>query len=278
MKKAASPAITRVGPSGWGYSDWEGIVFPRRPAGHGHPLELLAGKFDTVEIASTYERPLRPEIARLYLAKVAHNPNFAFTAVLGRRFTRERCLDAAEVAEFKAGIRPLMSAGRLGCLVLSFPWAFRFTVENREFLIQLRRAFSPFPMAAEMKHASWLAEEALGTLIDYRLGFVNLDQAPHAGAMPLTSIVTSGPACFRLHGRDGRYWLREFSGESGRNDHFYPAGELEEMARRIRRAGAFAPGTFVTLTNSAAGKSVINALQLAAMLREHESAPHRAVA
>lgn len=270
--------MLRVGPSGWEYPDWEGLVLPRRALGRGHPLELLTSRFDTVEINTTFDRPLRPEIARLYAAIAGQNPRFAFTVVLARRFTRDRSLDPAEVAEFKAGLWPLYRAGRLGCLVLTFPWAFHFTRENREFLIQLRRTFYQFPLAVEMQHASWLADEALGTLVDYRLGFVNIDQPPYAGAMPAQAIVTSGAACFRLHGHDPGYWPREFSQQPGWNDYLYSSQELEQWAVRIRQAAVHAAGAFVTFVNPKGGKSVINAMQLAALLAEDNRTPHRAVA
>jgi len=278
MKPPPSAPLIRIGPSGWEYPDWQGVVLPRRSPGHGHPLEFLASRFDTVEINTTFDRPLRPEIARLYAAIAGHNPRFSFTVVLGRRFTRDRSLDPAEIDEFKAGLRPLHRAGRLGCLVLTFPWAFRFTMENREFLIQLRRAFYQFPLAVEMQHASWLAEEALGTLIDYRLGFVNLDQPPYAGAMTAQAIVTSGAAHFRLHGHDPGYWPRQFAQQPGWNDYLYSPAELEQWAARIRHAAAHAAGAFVTFVNPAAGKSVINAMQLSALLAEDNRTPHRAVA
>lgn len=278
MKPSQLPPILRIGPSGWEYPDWDGVVYPRRRPGGAHPLELLATQFDTVEITSTAERPLKPEISRLYLAKVRHNPRFSFTAVLARRFTWERSLDSQEIKEFKAGLWPLLSAGRLGSLVLSFPWAFRFTVENREFLIRLRREFYQFPLAVELRHASWLVEEALGTLIDYRLGFVNLDQTVYTGAMPPTSIVTSGAAYFRLHGRDPLYWKREFARTPGEDDYLYSASELQEWVSRIRHASRHAAGTFVILANSAKGKSVVNALQLSVLLTAGGEEPHQAAA
>lgn len=239
---------------------------------------MLTNRFDTVEINTTLDRPLRPEIARLYAAIAGRNPRFAFTVVLGRRFTRDRSLDPAEVAEFKAGLWPLYRSGRLGCLVLTFPWAFHFTRENREFLIQLRRAFYQFPLAVEMQHASWLADEALGTLVDYRLGFVNIDQPPHAGAMPAQAIVTSGAAYFRLHGHDPSYWPRQFAQQPGWNDYLYSPEELEQWAVRIRQAAAHAAGAFVTFVNPKGAKSVINAMQLSALLAEDNRTPHRAVA
>ena len=267
----------RVGPSGWDYPDWRGVVYPRAAPRSAHPLEYLACHFDVAEIESTFRQALRPEIARLYLAKVAHNPSFLFTAVLGRRFTHERSLDEAEVAAFKEGLWPLLRANRLGCLVLQFPWAFRFTAENREFLIQVRRAFHQFPMAVEMRHSSWMADEALGTLIDYRLGFVNLDQPPRASAMQPSALATTGIGYFRLHGRDAGYWRREFSGCGGADDYLYAPAELDLWAERIRHVRAHTRSTFVVLANPASGKSAVNALQLSRLLSE-DHRPQRAVA
>lgn len=274
-----SPSL-RVGPSGWEYPGWKGVVYPARRPGRAHPLEYLSRSFDVVEIESTFRRPLRPEVARLWLAKVARNPSFQFTAVLGRRFSYERSLDPVEVARFKEGLRPLLGAGRLGCLLLQFAWAFRFTPENREFLIQLRRAFHEFPMAVEMRHASWMAEEALGTFIDYRLGFANIDQPPQASATPPSALVTSSTAYVRLHGRDRDYWRREFESAPGLDDYLYSPAQLGQWKHRIEHVRAHAKTTFVILANPAAGRSVVNGLQLAALLGAEPDAhtPSRAVA
>ncbi len=272
------PPSLRIGPSGWSHPGWKGVVYPESEQDRRHPLEHLARHFDAAEIESTFHHPLRPEVAKLWLSKVSRNPSFQFTAVLGREFTHGRSLGPEAVARFKAGLSPLVRAKRLGCLLLQFPWAFRFTSENREFLIQLRRTFHEFPMAVEMRHASWLADEALGTLIDYRLGFVNIDQPPHASAMPATSLVTSGIGYVRLHGRDAGYWAREFREQSaGLDDYLYSPAELTEWKARIEHIRAHASGVFVITANSAAGKSVVNALQLTGLLGE-PSSPERAAA
>lgn len=271
------PPRLRIGPSGWEYPGWRGVIYPVAGARSLHPLEYLSRHFSAVEIESTFRRPLKAEVARLWLSKVAHNPAFQFTAVAARRFTYDRELDAGEVARFTDGLRPLVRAERMGCLVFQFPWAFRFTVENRDFLIRLRRTFHEFPMAAELRHASWQADEALGTLIDYRLGFVNIDQPTYTGAMPASALVTSSVGYIRLHGRDKSYWLREFRGGNGLNDYLYSPQELAEWKERIEHVHAHAGATFVVTANPAGGKSVVNALQLAGLLTNH-SAPERAVA
>lgn len=254
-------------------------MYPRpRPRGF-HELEYLAEFFRVVEINTSFYQPLRAEISRLWLQKVAHIPDFVFTAKLNRRFTHDRVLDTAEAANFKEGLWPLLRAGKLGCLLMQFPWSFRFTEENRDFLIRLRRTFHEFPLAVEMRHSSWMYEEALGVLIDYRLGFCNLDQPSYAHAMPPTAIVTSRIGYVRLHGHARPDWQSEWADRqvvSGSNHYLYTTAELEEWKRRIDQISSQARSVFVITNNDARGGSVVNALQLEAMLgREPGYAPPR---
>ncbi|MCC6861358.1 MAG: DUF72 domain-containing protein [Bryobacterales bacterium] len=244
------PASPLCAPSGWAHPNWNGLVYPQlRPPGF-HRLAYLARHFDLVEIDASRHAPLRPEISRLWLRKAG--PATTFTALLSRRFTEERDLDPAAVREFKDGLWPLLRAGRLGCLLMEFPRAFRFTRENRDFLIALRRTFHEFPLAAEMRHGSWMLDEALGALMDYRIGFCNLDQAPWTRAMPPAAIVTSGIGYVRLHGRGPGY--------------LYSPAELEEWRVRIERVAAHTNACYVVTTNTDRGKSVVNALELQALL------------
>ena len=192
-----------------------------------------------------------------------------FTAKLGRRFTHERLIGSGEVAQFKEGLWPLLRARKLGCLLMQFPWTFRYTQENREYLISLRRAFHEFPLVAEMRHGSWMHEEALGTLIDYRVGFANIDQAAYTKAMPPSSFVTSAVGYVRLHGRNPQDWQREFGRAVkpiAAHDYLYSTAELAEWKPRIEHVQRHSAVTFVFANNDVGGKSVVNALQLAEIL------------
>lgn len=263
------PRTLYCGPSGWSYPHWNGIVYPRlKPKGF-HPLEDLSTFFDAVEINTSFYQPIQAELASLWVKKVAHNPKFLFTAKLGRRFTHERSLRAAEIANFKEGLWPLHRARKLGCVLMQFPWSFRYTEENRAFVIVLRRAFHEFPLVAEMRHSSWLHEEALGTLIDYRVGFANIDQAPYTKGMPPASLLTSRIGYVRLHGRNPQHWEREFgrpARATAAHDYLYSAKELEEWKQRVEQIQEHAATTFVFANNDAGGKSVVNALQLEQIL------------
>lgn len=255
-----SPKL-RIGPAGWDYPSWQRLLYPNpRPRGF-HPLQFLAGLFDAVEINTSFYRPLRPELARLWASQVASNPEFRFTAKLGRRFTHERVLEESELREAIAGFVPLQDAGRLGCLLMQFPWSFRFTAENRDLLIRLRRAFHEFPLAAEMRHESWMAPEALGVLVDYHIGFVNIDQPRTVRAMPPTSFLTTGTGYVRLHGR-----LADPVTRAARSDYMFSLSELEEWKARIQRFHHLADSTYVVFNNNARARSAVNALQLECLL------------
>ncbi|MGC4052046.1 MAG: DUF72 domain-containing protein [Paludibaculum sp.] len=134
-----------IGPSGWHRADWVSTVYPKPAARGWHPLDTLARYVDVAEIGQTFAGPLRQEIAKLYAKKVERNADFQFTALLERRFTYDRDLNEAAVEAWKVGMMPLSRARRLGAVVMQFPWAFRFTEENKQFLIKLRRTFHEFP-------------------------------------------------------------------------------------------------------------------------------------
>ncbi|HLH01067.1 MAG TPA: DUF72 domain-containing protein [Bryobacteraceae bacterium] len=276
------PQTLYCGPSGWSYPHWDGIVYPKLKTRAFHPLEQIAAYFDAVEINTTFYQNIRPEIARLWLRKIEHNPKFMFTAKLGRRFTHERLLNAVEIGQFKDGLWPLLRARKLGCVLMQFPWTFRYTDENREHLIAVRRAFHEFPLVAEMRHGSWIHEEALGTLIDYNIGFANIDQAAYTKAMPPTAVLTSGIGYVRLHGRNSQDWQREFrraTQPTPAHDYLYSREELIEWKGRIQEIRQHAAVTFVFANNDVGGKAVVNALQLAEMCGdERKAAPAELIA
>jgi uncharacterized protein YecE (DUF72 family) len=254
-----------IGSAGWSYPHWNGVVYP---AAHGtgfHPLEFISRHLDCVEINSSFYQPLKPELVKLWIKKVERNPHFQFTAKLHKQFTHQRVLSDAEVAAFKEGLWPLLKSGKMGALLLQFPWGYRFTEENRDFFIRLRRAFHEFPLVAEMRHESWLAEEAQGVFLDYKVGFCNIDQPEYTRAMPPTAILTSAVGYVRLHGRNPLNSLGGFEPSAARlrqHDYLYSEDELAEWQERIERVARFSDRTFVVFNNDAAGKSVVNALQL----------------
>jgi uncharacterized protein YecE (DUF72 family) len=177
-------------------------------------------------------------------------------------------LDPEAIREFQDGLAPLMKANRFGCLLMQFPWSFRFTAENRDFLIRLRRAFHGYPLAAEMRHSSWALDEAVGTFIDYHIAFCNIDQPVYTKAMPPTSYLTSSIGYVRLHGRNCFNWYQDNEDPTRvhRYDYMYSDEELAQWQKRIEKIRSCAANTYVVFNNDAGGKAVVNALQMQALL------------
>jgi uncharacterized protein YecE (DUF72 family) len=231
-----------------------------------------------VEVNTSFYQPLRPEIVRLWIKKVEQNPKFLFCAKLNRRFTHDRMLAPGEIKTFKEGLWPLLQAKKFGCLLMQFPWTFRYTEENRAYFIKVRRAFGEFPLAAEMRHASWSHDEAVGTFIDHRVAFCNIDQAAYTKAMPPTDFVTSPIVYVRLHGRNPQDWTHEFekAGKpAARHDYLYSTAELTDWRDRIDRMHPFASSAFVFMNNDIGGKAIVNGIQLSELLGDDR---HRAPA
>jgi uncharacterized protein YecE (DUF72 family) len=265
----------RIGVAGWNFPDWYGTVYPKRPRGGFHPLEFLAQRVDAVEIVSSFYESPRPELSRLWMRKVERNDRFMFTARLGREFTHERRLDAEPVREFIRGMEPLAAGGKLGAVLMQFPFSFRFTEENKQMLIRLRRLFHMFPLVAEMRHQSWTSPEGLGTLIDYHVGYANLDQPERQGAAGPASHLTSGTGYVKFHGRRCGAAHEMFDDRGERrtgNDYLYGIEEMEAWRGRIEHIGRFAETGYVIFNNDGGGKAVINSLQMQGMMGTAEKA------
>jgi uncharacterized protein YecE (DUF72 family) len=269
MPSSQPSPLLRIGPAGWTFPHWDRFVYPRPKPRSFHPLEFLADRFDAVEIVQTFYEDLRPELARLWTLRVAHNRRFQFTARLHRDFTHERMLHTARVNAWSEGLAQLAGSGKLGCVLMQFPSAFRFTAENKDFLIRLRRAFHQFPLVAELRHVSWATDEGLGTLLDYHIGYCNLDQPPSVWATVPGSHLTWRVGYVKLHGRKTGPAHDAFDDRQFRttgNDYLYSPADLEQWKGRIARFAPVAESTFVIFNNDSAGKSVVNALQMQSYL------------
>lgn len=262
--------MIRYGPAGFQYKDWEGIVYPS-PAPRGFdPLRYVAGYFDTVEINSSFYGPPRAASAAAWARRVEANPRFRFTAKLHQRFTHQRASawTQAEVDDVRAGFDPLMEADKLGAVLLQFPWSFRRTDQNREWLADVARTFAQYPLVLEVRHESWNTPELFRGLLERGIGFVNIDQPLFRDSIAPTAHATSPVGYVRVHGRNYQDWFREKAGRDERYDYLYSADELRPWAERTAQIAAEAPteDVFVVTNNHFRGKAAAAAVMLRAMV------------
>lgn len=259
----------RVGPAGWSYKDWEGLVYPQKPGAKFDPLEYLARFFDTIEINSSFYRPFTPSTANSWARRVAEATDFTFTAKLNRVFTHERGkATEADEKEVREGMDALRSKGKLGAMLIQFPWSFKNTDEDRVYLMKLLDRFKEYPLVLEIRHSSWNNPQIYEWLEELGVGICNIDQPLFTKSVKPAALTTSQVGYVRLHGRNYEDWFREKAPRDDRYNYLYSVDELEPWITRIKEMAAKTKESYVITNNHFRGQAVVNALEIKATLEE----------
>jgi uncharacterized protein YecE (DUF72 family) len=261
--------MIRVGPAGWSYPDSPGHVYPADVPSRFDALAFTASYFDTIEINSTFYRPQPPKTCAAWVRRVAHNPDFRFTAKLWRRFTHEPDPWTAEdVRVATEGLEVLRTEGRFGALLVQFPWSFKPGRESTERLARLAGDLAGWPLVVEVRHGAWAHREHALRLRELGLGFCNIDQPLIGDSLGPTAGVTGPVGYVRFHGRNDDQWFAEHEDSAQRYNYLYGAAELEPWVERIRKVarGEGVTDVYVVSNNHFEGKGPANALMIRAML------------
>jgi uncharacterized protein YecE (DUF72 family) len=266
-KGAGAPERIRVGPAGWSYQDWAGQVYPKPPPRGFDPLRYLAQYFDAIEINSTFYRIPDAKMTQRWVARVADQPGFRFTAKMWQGFTHDGTASAQDVTAFRQAMAPLQEAGRLGAVLMQFPYRFHHTTESRASVQRLAEAFQDYPLVLEIRHRSWDRAEVFAWLQALGIGFCNIDQPQVSYGIGLTQVVTSPMGYLRLHGRNTAMWFAEEANAAARYDYRYPAEELQELVEAAEGINRRARETYLITNNHFRGQAALNALELQYYLR-----------
>lgn len=260
-----SHRVIRVGPAGWSYPDWRGVVYPTRKSKTFHELEYLAQFFNVVEINTSFYNPPRPEVVKEWIRQV-EGKDFQFTAKLWQKFTHDRNAGPEDERVFKRGINPLAEANRLGAVLLQFPWSFKNNPENRQYVADLCKQFREHPLVLEVRHSSWNTPEIVEMLAELNVGFCNIDQPVIGRSIEPSQHVTAPVGYVRLHGRNYKEWFSAKDDAGERYNYLYSPEELEPWVKRIKHVASSGRVTFVITNNHARAKAIANALQLIALV------------
>ena len=140
-----------IGTSGWSYpkgaGTWTGHFYP---AGKTNELEYYGQYFNTVEINSSFYRPLNPGYVYNWARRVPGG--FLFTVKLWQKFThpemyKEATGETAVISQkdvdlFKRSIEPLAGYGKLGALLAQFPPSFKNDGFGQQILKAVIKAFN----------------------------------------------------------------------------------------------------------------------------------------
>jgi len=263
----------RVGPAGWIYKDWEGIVYPAGGGKSFDALAYLANYCDTIEINSSFYAPPKPNVAASWARKVRNNPNFRFTAKAWQRLSHDSGDEASSAlvetcAAVQTSMGPLADAGILGALLIQFPWRFRYAPENLEYLENLFRHLKDFPLVLEVRHGSWDKQAFSDFLCENNVALCNIDQPVIGNSIKPASSLTSRLGYFRFHGRNYNNWFKDGAGRDARYDYLYTGEEIRQLSGGIRKVHAKAEETYVVTNNHFRGQALVNAMEIMEELDE----------
>ena len=280
----------RIGTSGWSYptgkGTWNGVFYPprkgRRSAVPGFDeLSYYAEHFNTVEVNSSFYGTPRPDASRGWAERTP--PGFEFSLKLYQKFTHPGMykasrlgdlpatpeeLDAlarinrADVDQFKAGLEPLASAGKLGALLAQFPPSFKDTPESRAYLEWLLQVFREYPVSVELRHASW--SDHVGETVDllnaHGAAWTQIDEPKFRSSIRQNQLPNVRTFYYmRLHGRNAAQWWTHGATED-RYNYLYSTEELQPIAETATAARAIVKKAYLYMNNHFAAKSVANAV------------------
>lgn len=252
-----APTKIRIGPAGWSYKDWEGVVYPR----HGSkfdPLGYLAEYFDTIEINSPFYRIPPPTHSKSWVKRIAANDDFKFTTKIFRGFTHEPdAISKDDVKAFRNYLDPLIEADRLGAILIQFPWSFKNSPESRAKLEKIFTAFKDYPQSLEVRHSTFQVPEFYDFLDEHDVAWVNIDQPLFSDSVKPADTVTGPLAYARFHGRNYEKWFAHDESWE-RYNYLYSEKELEPWVERIEHM-ATQRDTYVITNNHFRGQAILNA-------------------
>ena len=294
-----SAADLRIGTSGWNYPSgrgtWNGVFYPpsRGRAGGFDELSFYAEHFNTVEVNSTFYGQPRPDVTRAWAGRTP--PGFEFSVKLYQKFTHpkmfkqayvkgvasgdaeaDRLLDVlakpnqSDLDDFKRGVDPLASSGKMGALLAQFPPSFKSDGPSRDYLAWLLHAFAGYSVAVELRHSTW--SDALGDTLALLNGsgaaLVQIDEPKFRLSIRQNQLPNTRSFHYmRLHGRNAAQWWTHDKAED-RYNYLYSADEVSEFVETLDAAREIVRKAYLYTNNHFSAKSVANAAMIKKQLGE----------
>lgn len=238
-----------VGCSGWFYSHWRGIFYPRQEPTTKNWFAYYSAAFETVELNAPFYRWPKPATIRRW--KRDAPPHFVYSVKVNQTITHEqRLVRTGRLVREYYGIADVLGP-QLGCFLFQFPPSYHYSPSRLKSIVT---QLDPLHRnAVEFRHRSWWRDSVYRTLAERGIVFC----AVSAPRLPEIIPPYQPWLYVRLSGRTR--WYR----------HDYSRDELTDWATRIVNAGA--SEAWIYFNNDREGYAIKNALTLRRMLRANHS-------
>ncbi|MGH9164481.1 MAG: DUF72 domain-containing protein [Acidimicrobiales bacterium] len=285
---AANVGTVLVGASAWSARSLvhETTWYPRRSMRAADRMAHYAERFDLVEIDATARFPPTADLSRQWVERTPAGFTFdlqGWSLLTGaatmpeslwedlhdeirpeardarRLYAQHLSADALVEAwrRFRHAVEPLHAAGRLGAVVLRYPWWLKPGLTARSLLEQARVHLPDLRLAVELPHRRWSegaqCESTLSLLEELDLALVCVDTPDGPGLTAATSEL----AVVRLVGRN-----REYAPA-----YRYSSAELADWVPRLWSLAGTSE-VHVIFANCHLDRAVVNATELSELLAE----------
>jgi uncharacterized protein YecE (DUF72 family) len=240
-----------IGTSGWSYRDWPGIFYPDKMKSTEW-LTFYSKSFDVTEINSSFYHLPREKTVLGWVKKVPEN--FKFCPKISRYLTHMKKLHEPEepLQRFFGVFKEIKHY--LGPVLIQLPPSLRFDKEVAgHFFDLLKSDYARYDFVLEVRHKSWLEQDAIDLLTSYQIGFV-ISQS--GAGFPYAEVITSGIIYARFHG-PGKLYFSSYSDEM-----------LEEYAGKFRKWLKKGHNIWVFFNNTGQGIGIENAKTLEKLMRD----------
>ena len=211
--------LWHVGTSGWSYKHWKDHFYPPKLKAADW-FDYYATRFDSSEINTSFYHLPKEQTVINWATKAPLG--FTFCPKLSRYITHMKKLRDVEesLGRFFGVFTPLYPF--MGPVLIQLPPQLRYNavVAAAGFFDLICTQYSEQRFVLEVRHDSWLQEEAIGMLRRYQIGFV-IAHSFHF--FPYAEWVTSKDVYLRFHGPKELY-------ASG-----YSEGALREYATKCKQ-------------------------------------------
>jgi uncharacterized protein YecE (DUF72 family) len=216
------------------------------------------------------------EVARLPEDLVRLLPNEL--AEKSRVYGKDLPLELRDAAwdHFIDALGPLLSADKLGGILLQYPRWFLPTPQNKHQIAQSANRLQGIPTAVEFRNRIWYESDkatkwTLDMLRDLSLTHVIVDgpQGLASSVPAVPAVTTPALAMVRLHGRRAATWEATKIPTVERYRYLYSPQELTGIADKVEQAASEAERTVVLANNCYSNYGATTARELTATLALH---------
>ena len=241
-----------IGTSGWDYSHWEEVFYPKGPSGEDR-LRYFSHYFKTVEINYSFYHLPKPTTYQNWYNQTPQG--FLFAVKASRFITHIKRLKGVKEAWKQFIENSLHLKEKLGPILFQFPPSFQPTEENikrvesfLKFIYEESSGLliSRLRFALEFRHKLWCNKKTYNLLEKYNASWVIADSP----SFPKTETITADFVYIRMHGS------RDLFSSN------YTEKELKGLAQKIKKWQGQKLNVYIYFNNDAHGFAIRNAREL----------------